>query len=425
MILRWHQGFRVARHACLAALTLAMTSCVQQPVPPDTCPATTTCPACPICSPSPPAEPAKPVEPPKTEPVKVRVFEPVDYEQLPGWRDDGFEGVVGALRFSCVRLRTRAEWQDACRALAKLTPTSPPDTIRALIEAQLTPWRVSTVEGNSEGLVTGYYEPVLRGSRTRQGPYQIPLYAPPDDLLTIDLGELFPELKNLRLRGRLEGKRVVPYPSRADIERGAAPLRGKELVWVDSAIEAFFLEIQGSGRIRLPNGETMRLGYANQNGHPYVAIGRVLIERGEMKSGEVTMQTIMAWARDNPAKLPELLAQNPSYVFFRELTKPSGDPNQGAPGAMGAALTPGRSIAIDPRFIPLGTPVFLASTLPESTTPLNRLVLAQDTGGAIRGAVRADLYWGFGPEAGERAGRMRQSGRLWLLWPRGFRPPEP
>jgi membrane-bound lytic murein transglycosylase A len=402
---------------------LLAASCVQPPVTPEpVCPVPSSCPVCPTCPQGPQGPPVAPLKP---EPAKVRVFEPVEYTQLPGWADDGFEGFVGAMRFSCVRLRARAEWQDTCRTLASLSPTSAPAAIRALLEAQLTPWRISTAEGNTEGLLTGYFEPMLRGSRTRQGPYQIPLYGPPDDLLTIDLGELYPELRTLRLRGRLDGRRVVPYPSRADIERGVTPLRGKEIVWVDSAIEAFFLEIQGSGRVRLPNGELLRLGYADQNGRPYVAIGRVLIDRGELKAGEVTMQSIMAWARDNPAKLPELLAQNPSYVFFRELPKPSGDPSLGAPGAMGAALTPGRSIAIDPRFIPLGSPVFLSSTLPESSAPLNRLVLAQDTGGAIRGAVRADYYWGFGAEAGERAGRMRQPTRFWLLWPKGFRPPEP
>ncbi|MFM9970952.1 MAG: murein transglycosylase A [Burkholderiales bacterium] len=289
----------------------------------------------------------------------------------------------------------------------------------------MVPWRIATAEGNTQGLVTGYYEPLLRGSRTRQGAFQIPLYSAPDDLLTIDLSAINPELRNMRLRGRIEGRRVVPYFSRAEIDAGTAPLKGKELVWVDDVIEAFFLQIQGSGRIQFNNGDTLRLGYADQNGHPYISIGRVLIEQGELRSSDASMQGIQAWARANPSRLAELLAQNPSYVFFRELPRSSSDPNLGPPGALGVALTPQRSIAVDPRFIPLGAPIYLATTRPNKDEPLNRLVFAQDTGGAIRGAVRADYFWGFGAAAGAEAGRMRQQGRLWLLWPKGSTPTNP
>jgi membrane-bound lytic murein transglycosylase A len=269
------------------------------------------------------------------------------------------------------------------------------------------------------GLITGYYEPVLQGSRQRVAPYLHPLYATPDDLLSIDLGSLYPELRNLRLRGRVEGRRVVPYAARNEIERGTKALAGKELLWVDDAVEAFFLQIQGSGRIRLPDGSTTRVGYADQNGHPYRPIGRWLVEQGELARDQVSMQSIKQWASANPARLQELLSQNPSYVFFRELP----DSNAGPIGAQGVALTAERSLAIDPRTTPLGTPVFLATTRPDNGQPLNRLMMAQDTGGAIRGAVRADLFWGSGPQAGELAGRMRQQGRLWLLWPVGSQPP--
>ncbi len=328
---------------------------------------------------------------------------------------------LGALRTSCTRLRNRPDWRDACAAAA----STGADRLRQFFEEHFLPWRVSAADGNTEGLITGYYEPLLRGSRIRQGAYRVPLYAPPDDLLIVDLAAINPDLRNLRLRGRIEGRRVVPYFSRAEIERGAAPLSGKELAWVDDAVEAFFLQIQGSGRVQLDNGDTLRLGYAEQNGHPYVSIGRALIERGELQASEASMQGIQAWARANPARLPELLAQNPSYVFFRELPKASSDPALGPPGAMGTALTPQRSIAVDPRFIPLGVPVFLATSMPGKSEPLRRLVFAQDTGGAIRGAVRADFFWGFGAEAGNQAGSMRQQGRMWVLWPKGSQPPSP
>jgi membrane-bound lytic murein transglycosylase A len=230
----------------------------------------------------------------------------------------------------------------------------------------------------------------------------------------IDLAAVAPETKNLRLRGRLDGRRVVPYFSRAEIENGAAPVAGKEIVFVDDPIEAFFLQIQGSGRVRLDSGEEVRIGYADQNGHPYQSIGRYLVDKGELKIGEASMQGIQAWARANPARLPELLNQNPSFVFFREL--PPAD--TGPIGALGVPLTAERSIAVDPRFVPLGAPVYLATTRPNSDLPLERLVLAQDTGGAIRGAVRADFFWGTGPEAGSLAGRMRQQGRMWVLLPK-------
>jgi membrane-bound lytic murein transglycosylase A len=216
------------------------------------------------------------------------------------------------------------------------------------------------------------------------------------------------------------------------------------LLWVDDPVDLFFLQIQGSGRVRLDTGELVRVGYADQNGQPYRSIGRYLVEQGELKLEQASMQGIKAWGAANPAKLEALLNQNPSYVFFRELPKAegaqgsaagpmtaagpvaTGDPvTTGGPvGALGVALTPERSIAVDPRHIPLGAPVFLATTWPNSTQPLQRLVLAQDTGGAIRGAVRADYFWGFGEAAGAQAGRMRQSARMWVLLPRDYPLPQ-
>ena len=216
---------------------------------------------------------------------------------------------------------------------------------------------------------------------------------------------------------------MVPYFSRAEIERGVAPVAGKEIAWVDDAIEAFFLQIQGSGRIQLENGDLIRLGYADQNGHPYRSIGRYLVDRGELKLHEASMEGIQAWARANPSRMEEMLNANPSYVFFREL--PVRDTGQtatadGPIGALGVPLTPRRSIAVDPRHIPLGAPVFLSTSWPNSEAPLARLMLAQDTGGAIRGPVRADFFWGFGAEAGTLAGKMRQPGMMWVLLPRGY-----
>ena len=353
--------------------------------------------------------------------MKANVFEPARFADLPGWSTDNLAEAASGVRASCTRFRNQPAWKATCASLPAAQAS--PQVWREHIERNYVPWRVAAVNGETSGLITGYYEPLLRGSRRREGAFQVPLYAPPDDLLVIDLSSINPDLRNLRLCGRLDGKRVVPYFSRAEIERGVAPVAGKEIVWVDDAVEAFFLQVQGSGRVQLPSGESMRLGYSDQNGHPYVSIGRVLIDQGDLTAGEATLQGIQAWARSHPERLNAVLDRNPSYVFFRELS--IQDPAAGPPGAMGIPLVPMRSIAVDPRFIPLGAPVYLATTWPNREQPLERLVFAQDTGGAIRGAVRADFFWGFGAEAGEQAGRMRQPGRLWMLWPAGFVPPAP
>jgi len=225
---------------------------------------------------------------------------------------------------------------------------------------------------------------------------------------------VYPQLKGMRLRGRLSGRSVVPYSTRAEIAR--APFAGKELLWVNDPVEAFFLEVQGSGRVQLDTGETVRVAYADQNGHPYKAIGRWLVEQGELTAEQVTAQGIRAWIVANPARRQELFNVNPSYIFFREEKLP--DASLGPKGALGVPLTPGRSVAIDPSFIPLGAPLFLATTEAGSELPMRRLMMAQDTGGAIRGAVRADFFYGFGPDAVDRAGKMKQRGQIWVLLPR-------
>lgn len=343
-------------------------------------------------------------------------FRAASWEQLPGWRDDDLIPAWPAFLQSCRGLKNNPAWGGVCQAAALLPAQPDGPALRAFFEQQFLPWQISQAEGGTEGLVTGYYEPLLRGSRYPTAKYRFPVYAAPEDLLVVDLSAVYPELKSLRLRGRLQGNKVVPYFTRADIEAGSAPMRGKELVWVDDPVDLFFLQIQGSGRVKLENGEVIRIGYADQNGHPYRSIGKWLVEKGELTLDKASMQGIKDWGRRNPERLPELLNANPSYVFFREL------PNHlsGPLGALGVPLTAERSIAIDPRGMPLGAPVWLATTRPNSNEPLNRLMLAQDTGGAIRGNVRADFFWGFGDEAGRQAGAMKQRGRMWALLPRDF-----
>ena len=342
------------------------------------------------------------------------------WSELPGWRQDNHAEALPALFASCLVLTKQAAWHEVCEAAPSVNGR---DAARLFFESHFTPYRVTGVgsaDGSTEGLITGYYEPTLRGSRKPSARNRYPVYGTPDDLLVLDLGALAPELKSTAPRVRIEGKRVVPYYNRAQIDSDEAPLRGKEIAWAEDAVDLFFLQVQGSGRIALDEGGVMRVGFAGHNGHPYRSIGRVLIERGELTVERASMQGIKAWAYANPNKLSELLNQNPRYVFFRELPGTAAAP----PGALGVPLTPERSIAVDPRYVPLGAPVHIATTWPNTDRPLQRLMLAQDTGGAIRGAVRADFFWGAGENAAREAGRMQQSLRLWVLLPNGYPAPD-
>jgi membrane-bound lytic murein transglycosylase A len=275
------------------------------------------------------------------------------------------------------------------------------------------------MDGTDSGLITGYYQPILRGSKNKTDKYRYPLYTRPDDLITVELASLFPELANKRVRGRVVGNKLIPYYSRAEIDSDQTPLQGRELYWTDDAVELFFLQIQGSGIIHLDTGEKIPVGYADQNGQAYQSIGRLLIDKGELTADKASMQGIKDWAKKNPGRLRELLNNNPSYVFFKEL--PNNLP--GPIGALGVPILAERVLAIDPKFIPLGAPVMLSTTLPNNSKPLNRLMMAQDTGGAIKGGVRADLFWGAGYEAGRAAGSMKQKGKMWVLLPKEFKLP--
>ncbi|MDO9012593.1 MAG: MltA domain-containing protein [Gallionella sp.] len=380
------------------------------PHAPQVCPAPQTCPAPAACVVPPVAVPTPVVTP--TAPFAVS-----KWEMLPDWQKMNFQPSWVAFLQSCRALKNKPGWQTICaRAHELVQPDN--EALRLFFEETFTPYQVFNPDGSSQGLITGYYEPRLSGSRVRTARFQYPLYAAPDDMLTIDLSEVYPQLKDMRLRGRLEGKRILPYFSRGEIDEGKGALRGRELFWVENAVELFFLQIQGSGRIELADGALVKVGYADQNGHPYISIGKKLIEMGELKIEQASMQGIKHWAEQNPAKLTALLEHNPSYVFFRELPEGLSAPL----GALGVPLTTQYSIAIDPRTIPLGAPVFLSTTYPNTAEPLNRLMLAQDTGGAIRGAVRADFFWGFGDQAGAQAGRMKQSGQMWVLFPKGAEP---
>ncbi|MBC7454390.1 MAG: murein transglycosylase A [Massilia sp.] len=373
---------------------------------------TTAPPAPPVTTMPPPVGPvAVPAPPPA---ASTPLMTPTTFGALPGWQQDDLREAWPAFTASCKVLVRKDDWKVPCSVAASINPTDGA-AIRVFFETFFVPHQVRAPDGADTGLITGYYEPMLRGARQRGGAFQTPLYRVPDDLLTIELASVYPELKGMRLRGRLVDKKIVPYSTRAEIER--ADIRGKELLWVDDPVEAFFLEVQGSGRVQLADtGETVRLAYADQNGHPYKAIGRWLVEQGELPVAQVSAQSIKAWIAAHPARRQELFNANPSYVFFREERLP--DAAIGPKGALGVPLTPGRSVAIDPQQLLLGAPVYLATTRAGSEAPLRRLMMGQDTGGAIRGAVRADFFYGFGKDAAESAGLMKQRGQIWVLLPK-------
>ena len=373
--------------------------------------------------PAPACPPCAVVAPPETAPAAppAKPLQAARWADLPGWGDDDLTAAWPAFLQSCRALASKPKWllwRAAC-AEAKTLPANDGAALRRFFEARFAPYLLTNPDGTTSGLITGYYEPLLRGSRRRSATFSQAVLGVPADLLTIELADVLPDLKGMRLRGRLQGNKVIPYYSRADINARESSYADRVLLWVDDAVELFFLQIQGSGRVRLPDGSMVRIGYADQNGHPYQSIGRVLIERGELKPEQASMQGIQAWARANPEKLNELLNANPSYVFFREVAAKAGE---GPQGALGVPLSAERSIAVDPRQVPLGAPVFLATTQPASATPLRQLMLAQDTGGAIRGVVRADFFWGFGEQAGNQAGKMKQQGQMWVLLPPGVAP---
>ncbi len=351
------------------------------------------------------------------EPPPPPPLEPVSWESLEGWETDDPRSALTAFLESCRALGRKADWRDVCEK-AGTVDGGDSMAVRSFFRGEFLPYRVNNPDGSRTGMITGYYVPELEGRRAPVEGFAHPLYALPEDMLVIDMGGLYPDLKNYRLRGRVEGRKVVPYYSRGEIDGGKAPLKGQELVWVQDPVELFFLHIQGSGRIRLENGDRFLVSYADQNGHPYRSIGKILANRGELPLEGMSMQKIRQWAIDNPERAKSLLAENPSYIFFRELPPEVQSP----PGALGVPLTAERSLAVDRRVIPLGAPVFLSTTRPwpENETPLQRLMVAQDTGGAIKGAVRADFFWGFGHEAGELAGRMKQDGKMWVLLPKNM-----
>jgi membrane-bound lytic murein transglycosylase A len=354
----------------------------------------------------------------------------VSFGDIPGWQQDDPVAALAAFRKSCSAILrknpaspmggnagTAGDWRVVCRQVEDFGEVADmkPETARAFLETALVPFRI-TNDGTRTGQLTGYFEIDVKGSRVKRPGYNVPIYKRPPDLVSVDLGLFRPAYAGERIAGRVDGNKLVPFEDRAAITKGALAGKGLELAWLADPVDAFFLSIQGSGRISLPNGGVMRVGYAGQNGYPYRSIGKLLIERGDMTLEDVSMQSIRAWLEAHPDQAGDILNANPSYVFFRRL---EGD---GPIGTEGVALTPGRSLAVDDDYIGLGVPVFLDGVVPGPAegTPdekFQRLVTAQDTGGAINGPLRGDVFWGSGDGAAYRAGVMNSTAEFYELLP--------
>lgn len=413
--------FTLLSRAVLIALALGACAGAQKPTP---------CPVCPETAsptPTPVVDVAKPPAPKPPEPA-LRLAQ-VAFSDLPGWRDDRHGAALPALRRSCSRIAkladkrptarvaiggTASEWRALCKRASTIDATDH-DTARAFFESEFVPYSAANND-DPIGKFSGYYEATLRGSMRRYGNYQIPVYGRPKDLISARLDDFRSDGKGKRIWGRLVGKRMRPYYTRKEINDGALKGKRLEIMWVDDRVDRFFTQVQGSGRVDLDTGERVRINFDGKNGRKYTAIGRVLIADGVLTQKTVSMQSIRAWLTDNPDKVDDLLNKNDGFVFFR-ITK-----RDGPQGSEGVTLTDERSMAIDRAYIPQSIPIWVDTNAPvpgkDEERPWRQLVIAQDTGGAIRGPVRGDIYFGGGERGADLAGRMKGKGRYYLLLPK-------
>ncbi len=353
------------------------------------------------------------------------MLSPVAFDEIPGWSEDSVFDVLPAFARSCGRLAGQpaerkvgpdglagrvGDWRPVCAALSAV-PTGDDGAARAVLEDLFVAFKAADNEGET-GILTGYYEAELKGALSPGAAYQTPVYGRPPNLVTVNLGRFRADLKGRRIVGRVADGRLVPYHTRREIDGGALGEVGLELMWSDDPVDVFFLHVQGSGRVRLPDGSVRRIGFAASNGRDFTAIGRALIKEGKVPPDRASMQGIRDWLRAHPQEADDIMRRNARYIFFRWIE------GEGPIGAQGVALTPGRSLAVDPAFLPLGAPLFVDTTWPGSDKPLRRLVVAQDIGGAIKGPLRGDFYWGSGAPALAQAGGMKQKVRLYLLLPK-------
>ncbi len=323
------------------------------------------------------------------------------WKNIDGFLDDDIDKSFSVFKKACKNSTKNENLKYVCQLTnSNITP-------KEFFTKNFTPYKLIGENGEQDGLITGYYEPLLKGSLTKTKKYKYPIYKTPKDLLIIDLSSIYPDLKKYRLRGKVVGNKVIPYESRKDIENKN---NLETICYVDDKIDLFFLHIQGSGKVQLEDGTIINVGYAGQNGRAYYAIGKKLIEDSHIQKEDISLQTIRAWLKANPEKIDEVLNLNESYVFFHKT-------NKTATGSLGVELEAFRNLAVDTSYIPLGFPVFIKTTNPLDNSHIKQLMVAADTGGAIKGEIRADFFFGNGKIAEHLAGKMKQKGSLYILIP--------
>lgn len=360
-------------------------------------------------------------------PVPAVTYTPVAFSEVPGWEADNMAKALPAWRRSCNRILgftpsrvlgpeagTAGDWQETCRQIAAL-PDGDSAGLRDFLEVNFVALHVTSPD-DPPGLFTGYFEPILEAARTRSDQFSEPIYALPEDRVTVNLGAFDPALKGKSVVGRVEDRTLVPYRERGEIDAGAITDKARTLFWARDPLDVFILQVQGSGIVSLPDGAQQRIGFAGHNGHGYGSLGRWLIDQGEVQPNRATWEDIRAWLEANPDRARSALAVNPRYIFFRELD------GEGPLGAAGVPLTPERSMAVDTDYVPLNVPVWLDIGHLDGQTRLQRLMLAQDVGSAIKGVVRGDFYWGTGRAALDKAGRMKSKGQYFMLVPKTLQP---
>ena len=336
---------------------------------------------------------------PSTENMKA-----VSFSEIDGFYKDDLNHALDVFKKDCKASKRNELFKDVCQKAEFETDG------KKFFTLYFQPYKLLDENASDEGLITGYYEPLLYGSLKKTSRYKYPLYKTPKDMYIVDFTSIYPDLKTYKLRGKLVGNKVLPYDSRQEIESNPS----KELepiVYVDNKVDVFLLHVQGSGKVLLDTGELINVGYAEQNGRKFKGIGMYMLNKGYITKDELSAQGMKKYLDKNPSKADEVLNQNESYVFFQKS-------NQGATGSLGTPLTAKRNIAVDRSVIPLGMPVFLNTTNPVDKKPINQLMVAADVGGAIKGKVRADFFWGFGDSAFDYAGRMKEKGKMYVLMPK-------
>ncbi len=322
-----------------------------------------------------------------------------DFSKLPNWKNENHTEALNSFINSCKTKKTKKLYNSICQKALKTKDA------KSFLENNFIPFQITTKNAKDTGLLTGYYEAQLYGSLKKIDKFKYPIYKTPKDLITVDLSSIYPKLKHYRLRGRISGNKLIPYYKRDELDK----IDSEVICYTNSKVDIFFLEIQGSGRVILDDNSTIFVSYDNQNGHRYRAIGRYLIDIGAIDKKDISMQSIYKWLKKHPSRVDEVLNYNKSLVFFTQSKKP-------ATGALGIELTPSRSIAIDRRYIPLGAMLYLDANIGKNK--FDKIVIAQDTGGAIKGAIRADLFLGYGDKALQKAGKLKSKLKLWILLPK-------